>query len=115
MLKCFACGVEKDMTVLEVSRWHKEDHLTDEPIPPLHVIECQSEYQEPGTGFHIFKACVICLECHHKLEPDMWICEDNWKRLNPVVPFERLPITKDDINTWGNPESYKDVIQDRVM
>jgi len=108
-MKCFACGVEKDLNVLEVSRWANEDNLTDEPIPPLHVIECQSEWQS-DTGQHIFKAVVVCLECHHKLEPDMWICEDSWKRLNPVIPFDKLPVTNLE-KDWWNPENFKKYVE----
>jgi hypothetical protein len=101
-MKCFACGVEKDMAALEVSKWAEEDGLCDEPIEPLHVIECQSI-----TYPNIFKATVICLECHHKLQPDMWISEPMWIALNPVIPFDRLPMPHD--KAMWNPEFYKEV------
>jgi hypothetical protein len=100
-MKCFGCGVEKNMADLEISKWAEEDGLCDEPIPPLHVIECQS-----GTDPGIFKVTVFCLECHHKLEPDMWISEEMWNALNPIIPFDKLPMPCNK-NMW-EPENYKE-------
>ena len=104
-MECFACGIEKDLAALEVSKWAKEDGLCDEPIPPLHVMECQS-----NTDRGLFKATVICLECHHKLQPDMWISEGMWVALNPVIPFDRLSkLSLVEKGKW-DPESYKETV-----
>jgi hypothetical protein len=103
-MKCFGCGVEKQMGVLETSKWAEKDGLCDEPIPPLHVIECQSD-----SDSSLFKAIIICLECHHKLEPDMWISESMWKNLNPVISFDMLPMPCVDKDMW-NPENYQEIM-----
>ena len=102
-MKCFACGVEKDMNVLEVNPWHEDLGVIDDPIAPLVVMDCSPGGPEGKTG-KTWKIVVVCHECWHKLEPDMWICEENWKSLNPVIPFDKLPEEAE--NKW-DPESYE--------
>ena len=89
MMECYGCGVKKDMTILEQSPYWKEDCLSDEPIPPLCVIECQSD-----TDHTDFRNVVVCHKCYHTLEPDMWISESMYKALNPKIPFQQVPQTK---------------------
>jgi hypothetical protein len=88
-MECYGCGVKKDMTILEQSPYWKEDCLSDEPIQPLFVIECQSDTDQSD-----FRNVVVCHECYHKLEPDMWISESMYKALNPKIPFQQVPQTK---------------------
>jgi hypothetical protein len=88
--RCYGCGVEKDMNVLESSPWAKEDHLTDQPIPPLSVLEI-----EPDADDADWRIGVVCHECFHKLSPDMWISESCWKRIDPRVPLTDLPFNTD--------------------
>jgi hypothetical protein len=85
--KCQACGVEKDTEVLE---YFPYDHgiIKDEPIPPLLTIGCQ-----PNDTSN-FRKVTVCHSCFFKLDPDMWIGEECWKKLNPVVPFKDLPFEK---------------------
>jgi hypothetical protein len=102
-MKCFSCGIEKDPAKLEQSPYCEEDGLADDPMSPLCVMECQSD-----TDHTIFKAVVVCLECFHKLEPDMWISEGMWQILNPRVSFDKLPkISGTGTDQW-NPENYKE-------
>ena len=103
--KCFSCGVEKNLDIGEVSLWAEEDGLTDELMSPLHVIECCSS--EPNKDTKIWKAAIVCNECFHRLQPDMWISENCWIELSPIIPFDKLP--KFDYNErqrW-DPETYK--------
>jgi hypothetical protein len=92
ILKCFGCGAQKDTDVLEASPYAEEDGIVDYPIGPLHVIDCQRGL----IGASEWKVVVVCHECFHKLDPDMWISENCWKSLNPVVPFEKLPLLSKD-------------------
>jgi hypothetical protein len=104
ILNCFGCDVQKDTDVLETSPYADEDGIVDYPIKPLHVIDC-----EPGLmGASEWKVVVVCHECFHKLDVDMWISENCWKSLNPVVPFEKLPLPLKDAD-WkqrSNPANY---------
>ena len=97
-LKCFGCGVEKDMDVLEVYSHPETDMLCEDPLVPLFALECQ-----PLTKGDPWKMVVVCHECFHKLEPDMWIGENCWKSLDPVVLFEDLP---EELAEEENPNFY---------
>ncbi len=79
--RCLACGLEKDTSINEVYPY-PEDGLTDEPIKPLMTINCQ------GTAD--WRIVTVCHSCFHKLNADMWISEQCWQSLNPLVPFEAL-------------------------
>jgi hypothetical protein len=97
-MKCYGCGIDKDVNTKEIYPY-EEDSITDEPICPLSVIECETE--------HVDKAVVVCNECYHKLQPDMWISERCWNAIDPVVSIEKLPdIVKE--NKW-KPLSYPDL------
>lgn len=105
-MKCYGCGIDKDLSKDEVYPYPEEDRLTTDPVPPLFVFECQSEAREPEGG-SCYRAVVVCHECFHKLDPDMWIGEAScWRPLNPVVPFEKLPEV---ISRNWNPSSYPDL------
>lgn len=97
-MKCFGCGVEKDLNALEVSPHHLEDGIVDEPIPPLMVIDC--------NGADHFRIVVVCHECFHRLNVDLWISERCWKQLNPVVPFEQLPLNELEGDEKWDPANY---------
>ena len=97
-MKCFCCGVEKDLNALEISSTSEEDGLVDEPISPLAVLECCS------LDSKIWKIAVICHKCFHKLEPDMWIDEACWDAMKPAIAFDKLPEVKES-DKW-NPISY---------
>jgi hypothetical protein len=84
-MKCQGCGVEKDPNILEISPHHEEDGLCDSPIAPLQRLDCQD------YNFHDkFRSVLVCHECFHKLQPDMWIAREHWEDINPVIPFEHL-------------------------
>ncbi len=85
-MKCQACGIEKDPEVLEVYPFPEEDSITDDPIPPLMELECQ-DYEFNKA----FKEAIVCHQCFHRLDPDMWISRKCWEKLNPIVPFKDLP------------------------
>lgn len=79
---CYGCGVEKDLKCHEVYPY-PEDGITEELIGPMLVIECCQRGES--------RACVICHECFHKLQPDQWINRKQWDGLSPEIPYERLP------------------------
>ena len=92
-MKCFSCGVDKDLTQKETYP-HSDDKLDNEdPIIPLCCIECQPA--ERGTGYRML---VLCHDCWHRLEgdsgPDMWTAQRHYEELNPLVPFNMLPFAK---------------------
>jgi len=84
-MKCHGCGVEKDPSVKEVYPY-PSDGLTDDPMEPLITFDCSVS---PGGGG--WKMVIVCHECFHRLDPDMWICQSIWESINPVVPFDSLP------------------------
>ena len=87
MAKCLACGIEKDPTVFEQYPYYtEEDGITDNsPISSLFEIDCQP------SGKKVWKKVIVCHKCYHALDPDMWISDKCWKRINPITPFEQLP------------------------
>lgn len=101
-MQCFGCGVEKDPKVLEEYSHPETDRICDGPVPPLFVIECQPTGKDTG-----WKAVVVCHECFHRLDPDMWISERCWESLNPTTPFDKLPSNNLDIPDRWNPENYQ--------
>jgi hypothetical protein len=92
--KCFSCGAEKDLSV-KIHYPYEEDHIsTDALVPQLFTVECQGQKDNPDNSWD-FRMAVMCHECFHRLETnggiDMWIGQQHWKFLNPVVPFDNLP------------------------
>jgi hypothetical protein len=77
-----ACGVEKDTESKEVYPY-PEDGLVDDPICPIFNLDCQD-----GRDW---RCVVVCHECFHRLDPDMWISRGCWEALSPITPFEELP------------------------
>jgi hypothetical protein len=98
-MKCYGCGITKNTAVMEPYPYPEEDHCSTRPMEPLFVLDCSPE--AIGTGH---RAVVVCHECFHKLDPDLWISEKCWRSLNPVVPFERLP------KPIPRPEKYQAVL-----
>jgi hypothetical protein len=88
--KCLACGVEKDMEINE-SYPYKEDGFVDEPMEPLLGLDCEP-WEDVAEPDRKWRRVTVCHECYHKLSPDMWISSRCWKILNPVTPFEALPL-----------------------
>lgn len=86
-LKCQACGVEKDPTVLETYPFPEDGIFDDEPIAPFFELDCQD--YDFGKG--PFKQVRMCHNCFHKSDPDMWISREGWESLKPIVPFTDLP------------------------
>jgi hypothetical protein len=80
---CDCCGCEKDMMVKEVYPYPDDGIITD-PIDPL--LEMHVDGETPVT-----RLALMCHPCFHRIGPEMWILEDHWKALNPVVPFAQLP------------------------
>lgn len=107
-MKCWGCGMNKDSDVLESYPYPEEERLTDEPIPPLFVIDVQPQEKEDGDRYRIV---VVCHECFHKLDVDMWIGSNCWRKLNPKIAFEKLPFY-DSVNGRGEPEDYIEIIND---
>lgn len=89
MVKCHGCGVEKDPAVREVYPYPEDNIVTDRPIQPVFHLDCESDDED-------WRKVTVCHHCLHRLEPDMWISRRCWESLNPVVPFEELPILEDD-------------------
>ena len=95
-MKCFSCGNDKDLSVEVVYPYPEDGSLCDSPIPQLLTIECQ------GRDNKGYRMVAMCHNCWHKLETnrgiDMWIGEDCWESLNPVMPFANLPLVRDDLD-----------------
>jgi hypothetical protein len=109
-IKCLGCGTEKDTEVLETYPYPEDERLCDGEIEPLFVLECQAG--GPGFNDEPWRVVIVCHECFRKLDPDMWISENCWKSINPVVPFDKLPFNNLSMDTdeqtyakW-KPESY---------
>lgn len=98
-MQCWGCGQEKDTKMLEVYPHPEDERLTDEPIPPLFVIDCQPGEKEEDKRFRVV---VVCHQCFHTLDVDMWISSNCWESLNPKVIFENLPF----FDERGEPEDY---------
>jgi hypothetical protein len=90
MLKCLACGVEKDMQEKELYTFC-EHRFIDAPIDPLLELDCQGGPLNDGSGYCDFRRVLVCHACFNKLEPDMWIGQECWERLSPITPFNELP------------------------
>lgn len=95
----------KDTDVEEVSPHAHEDGLTPEPVPPLFQLDCQP----PEFTDSDWRAVVVCHECFHRLEPDMWISPGCWASLSPKVPFENLP-PLNDLDVRHDVASYPDLL-----
>jgi hypothetical protein len=78
---CMGCGTEKNLDKLESYPYH-EDGITDRPIAPLMDLDCVGKTET--------KRVRICHECFHKLSPDMWINQNGWEFINPVISFSEL-------------------------
>lgn len=106
-IKCLGCGTEKDTDVEEPYPYPEDDILCEGPIDPLFVLECQ-----PETKGEAWRVGIVCHQCFKKLQPDMWIGEKCWISINPVVPFDKLPLnnlpndTETKLSGKWNPESY---------
>jgi hypothetical protein len=88
--KCMGCGVEKDWNILE--RYpYPEQGLVEDPIKPLFALDCEP-WEDVPEEHRKWRRAVVCHECFHKLDPDMWISSRCWKRINAVTPFEMLPL-----------------------
>lgn len=81
--RCLACGVEKDRSVKEVYPY-PEEGLIDDPIDPMMDLDCQGKAD--------WRRVTVCFDCFHRLSPDLWISEAMWKALNPIKPFDQLPM-----------------------
>lgn len=85
-MRCYGCGVEKDMNVPEKYPWPEDDSICDDQIPPLFVLEVEPHVQGDG-----FRAAAVCHSCFHRLDPYVWISERCWISILPEVPFGDLP------------------------
>ncbi len=91
--KCLACGVEKDTGTKEIYPYPDDGIIDDEPIGPLMDIDCEGPgaWQDTPGGWRVVS---VCHECFHKLDVDMWISDRCLSSLNPITPFEQLPLLK---------------------
>ena len=103
-MRCWGCGIEKDTSIEEKYPYVEDNRLTDEPIPPLFVIDCEPQEKADGDRFRVV---VVCHECFHKLDVDQWIGSNCWRKLKPKVPFEQLPL-------YDGPSEPEDYISIRV-
>jgi hypothetical protein len=81
-MKCLACGVEKDPAQKEMYPYDDLDR--EEPIAPLLELDC-----EGPSGFRVV---LVCHACFHRLEPDQWISDKCWLKLDPITAYEQLPL-----------------------
>jgi len=101
-IKCLGCGAEKDWETLEVYPYPEEDRFITEPIQPLFCLDCVARDDVPDEH-RKWRRVVVCHECIHKLDPDMWISSRCWKSINAVTTFEDLPLLYDE-NEKRNPD-----------
>lgn len=92
-MKCQGCGVKKDMDELEKYPYPEDDTICDEPVPPLFEVDA-----EPWDDVETkdWRRVTVCHHCWRKLDADMWISSRCWKSINPVTPFEDLPLLKEE-------------------
>jgi hypothetical protein len=113
---CWACGVEKDMAKPEHPPEELRERLVNKPIGPLFIIDCDGPVRLPegarGEAMarllnHAVESyvVVVCMPCFYRLDVDMWISDDCWRRVEAKVPFEQLPLYEDgrrgeDASNW---------------
>jgi len=102
--KCLACGIEKDSDAKEVYPYPEDGLLCDEPVDALFGLDCEPWEDVPREADKKWRRVQVCHECLHKLDADMWISSRCWKKLNPVTPFEQLPLLKTGKNPRGSDE-----------
>ena len=90
MNTCQGCGIQKNLSALELYPYPEEDCICDDPVSPLFQLTCQPGGAFTGFRKEPWKQVTVCHECFHKLSPDMWISEECWVKLNPVVSFKDL-------------------------
>lgn len=83
--KCQGCGVEKDLTAIEEYPY-PDGRIS--PGCPLLEIDCDE------------KRVIVCYECFHRLDPDMWISRACWEGIGAVVPFDELPLAPTNEKGW---------------
>lgn len=95
-LRCFACG-------------RRPGDVTDGPTAD-EAGQCRR--WEAGvldvheTDDRGCRAAVACWACFWRTDPDMWISSECWAALDPVVPYEKLPVFDHDApNSW-DPAAY---------
>lgn len=99
-MKCHGCGSEHDTDIKEM---YEGDRLAnDVPIEPLFVL-CALNYSEDGNKG---RKAVVCHKCFDKLNVDMWISDGCWRGINPVTPYESLPVHTDENCDEYNPLFY---------
>ena len=96
-IRCLACGVVKDTTVKEIYPYPDNAIVTDVPIGPLFAIDCH------GPDWRV---AIVCHECMHRLDPDLWINDVMWSSLAPVTPFAKLPLPRGEQIARFNVEDY---------
>jgi len=70
LIQCYGCGKEVD----------DED---------LCILDCACSLVQSQQD--LWKNVLVCVDCFHKLDPDMWISSRCWTSINPVIPFDELP------------------------
>lgn len=83
-VNCFACGIEKDMDILESSEFNPDFGYTNQLRAPIFVLDVD--------GPNEFRQTLVCHTCFIKLDPDMWISKKCWDTLNPKIQYHKLPI-----------------------
>ena len=106
-MRCLACGKEKDLDKKEVYPYQEEDGICDDPITPLMIAECGHQSYQVVPGWRI---AIMCHECWHRMcvatnGIDMWISDACWKKINPITPWDKLPLPVEGEGKW-NPKSY---------
>jgi hypothetical protein len=96
-MKCLACGVEKETTAKEVYPYPDNAIVTDTPIVPLFAIDCRGPE---------WRVAIVCHDCMHKLDPDLWITDSMWASLAPITSFEKLPLPRGQQIARFNVEDY---------
>jgi len=97
-MKCFACRAERDPHGRAMYPYPEDYIDTEKSVPQLLVLECEGEAE--------FRVAVVCHDCFHKLDPDMWVSKRCWESLRPHVPYDQLPEESEDKDKRWLPETY---------
>lgn len=94
--RCFACGRFTD----DVGT--VEGPTADEVAQTHRWVTGVLDVHDKGPC----RAAVVCWPCFWKTDPDQWILPAHWAALDPVIPYERLPLLDHRLPGAWDPATY---------
>ncbi len=95
--RCFACGRFTD----EVKDGPTPDEVAQAERWETGILDVHS-----GRKDEPCRAGIACWVCFWKTDPDMWISPEHWIALNPLVPYEKLPVLDHELAYPWEPSLY---------